>query len=106
MLLFYGNELSHWLVENLTTRITRKRGLDGWARHHNGNVGRVFWRSLLGHTWLSIGLEIRRMVRGFIGILKLRLGSVNLKKMASEVSFIRNFRANHLGRNLRLGAEA
>ena len=105
-LLFYGNQLSHRLVKNLTTWATRKHCIDRWTRHHNWNISRAFWRSLLRNAWLSICLEVRSMVRRFVGILEFGFGSINLKGMTSEVSFIRNFRANHLGSDLRPGAEA
>ena len=106
MLLFNGNELHHWLVENLTTQTTRKRGVDRRTRHHDWNISRAFWRSLLRHAWLGVRLKVQRMIQRFIGILELGLGSVNLKRMMPEVSFIRNFRANHLGSDLHPGAEA
>ena len=106
MFLFYGNQLSHWLVKNLATRTTRKRGVDRRTRDHDWHIGRTLWCGLLRHAWLSICLEVRCMVRRFVSILEFRLGSVNLKGMMSEVSFIRNFRANHLGSNLCPGAEA
>ena len=106
MLLFYGNELGHWLVEDLATRTTGESGINRRSRHHNWDVGRALRCGLLGNTWLGIRLEVRRMIRRFIGVLKLGLGSVNLEKMTSEISSIRNSRANHLGSNLRPGAEA
>ena len=43
----------------------------------------MLWSSLLRYTWFGIGLEIRRMVRGLIGILELGLGLVNLEGMMS-----------------------
>ena len=61
---------------------------------------------LFRHAWFSISLEVRRMVRRLVGVLKLGFGSIDLKRMTSEISFTRNFRANHLGSNLRPGAEA
>ena len=46
------------------------------------------------------------MIRRFVGILKLRLSSINLKGMMSVFLQTRKIRANHLGSNLRPGAEA
>ena len=106
MLLLYGNQLGHWLVKDLAAWTARKRGINRQTRHHNWNVGRALRGGLLRNAWLSIGLEVRRVIRRFIGVLQLRLGPVNLKRTTSEISFIRNFRANHLGSNLRPGAEA
>ena len=105
-LLFYGNKLGHWLVENLATRTTRECGINRRTRHHNWNIGRTLWRGLLRNARLSIRFKVRCVIRRFIGILKLGFGSIDLKRMTSEISFTRNFRANHLGSNLRPGAEA
>ena len=80
----YGNQLGHWLVQNLTTRTTWERGIDGRTQNHNWNIGRMLQRSLLRHTRLSICFEVRRMIRRFIGILELGLGSINLGRMTSE----------------------
>ena len=106
MFLFYGDKLGYWLVKNLATRTTRKRGINRRTRNHDWDVGKVLWRGLLRHTRLSICLEVRCMIRRLIGILEFGFGLVNLKRMTSEISSIRNFRANHLGSNFRLGAEA
>ena len=106
MLLFYRHQLSHRLVKNLTAWTARKRGIDRRSWDHNRNVGRLLWRGLFRDAQLGISLEVRRMVRRLIGVLKLGFGSVNLERMTSEISPIRNFRANHLGSNLRPGAEA
>ena len=106
MLLFYRNQLGHWLVKDLAAWATRKHGVDRRTWNHDRHVGRTLRRGLLGHTQLSVCLKIRHMVRGLIGVLKFGLGPINLERMTSEISSTRNFRANHLGSNLCLGAEA
>ena len=106
MFLLYGNQLGNQFVKDLAAQAARKRSIDRQTWNYYRNIGRAFRRGLIRNIWLGIGLKVRRMVRRFVGVLQLRLGSVNLKKMASEISFIRNFRANHLGSNLRAGAEA
>ena len=106
MFLFNGNQLSHRLVKNLATRTTRERGINRRSWHHNWDVGRALRRSLLRNAQLGIRLKVRGMIRRLVGILEFGLGPVDLERMASEVSSSRNFRANHLGSNLRLGAEA
>ena len=106
MLLLYGNQFGHRLVQDFTTWATREGGIHRRSRNHDWNIGGMLQRGLLRHTWLGIGLEVGCMIRRFVGVLQLGFGSVNLERTASEISFIRNFRANHLGSNLRLGAEA
>ena len=106
MFLFYRNKLSHWLVKDLATWTTRKRGVDGWSRNHNWDISRTFQHGLLRHAWLSICFKVRRMIQRFIGVLKLGFGSINLGRMTSVFLQLRKFRANHLGSNLCLGAEA
>ena len=106
MFLFYGNQLGHRLVKDLAPWTTREHGIYKRRRDHNRHVSGTLWRGLLRHTWFGVRLEVRRMIRGFIGILQLGFGSVNLERTTSETSSIRNFRANHLGSNLRPGAEA
>ena len=58
MFLFYGNKFCYWLIKNLATRTTRKRGVNWRSRNHNRNVGWMFRSSLLGNTWLGIGLKV------------------------------------------------
>ena len=106
VILFDGNKFGHWLVKNLATWTTRECRINGGTRDHNRDVGRTLRHGLFRHAWLSIRLKVRRMVQRLISVLELRLGSIDLERMMSEFSFIRNFRANHLGSNLRLGAEA
>ena len=83
MFLFYEDEFGHWLVKNLATWTTREHGIDRWTRNHNRDVGRALWPGLLRHAWLSICFKVRRMIRRFIGVLKLGLGSVDLGRMTS-----------------------
>ena len=106
MFLFYGNQFGNRLIKNLATGTTREGGINRRSGNHNRNVGRTLQLGLLGNARLGIRFEVRRMIRRFVGVLKLRFGSVNLERMTSEISSIRNFRANHLGGNLRSGAEA
>ena len=106
MILFNRNEHGNWLIKDLTTRTTWERGIDRRSRNQNWNIGRALWRGLLRHTWLSIHLEVRQMIQRIIGVLKLGLGSINLGRMTSDFLQLRKFRANHLGSNLRPGAEA
>ena len=47
------------------------------------NVHWTLWSTLLRNAWLGIGLEIRCVVQRLIGILELRLSSVNLEGMTS-----------------------
>ena len=105
MLLFYRNEFSYRFIENLTTWATREGGVYRRSGNHNGNVGRTLRHGLFRHARLSVCLEVRRMVRRLVSVFKLGFGPVNLERTVSEVSFIRNFRANHLGSDLRPGAE-
>ena len=84
MILLYGNQLGHWLVQNLTTWTTRKRAINGRARNHNWNISRTLWRGLLRHARLSICFKVRCMIRRFISILKPGLGLINLGRMMSE----------------------
>ena len=106
MFFFYGNQLGHRLVQNLPPWTTRERGVYRRTGNHNRDICRALRRGLFRHARFGVSLEVRRMVRRLIGVLQLGLGSINLKGTVSEVSFIRNFRANHLGGNLRPGAEA
>ena len=106
MILFDRNKFSHWLVKDLATWTTRERGVNGWSWNNNGNVCWAFWCSLFRNAQLSIGFKVRRMIRRFIGVLKLGLGSINLERMTSDFLQLRKFRANHLGSNFRPGAEA
>ena len=106
MFLFYGNQLGNRLVKNLAAWTARKRGVNGLTRNHDWNIGRAFWRGLLGNSWLGIRFEVRCIIRRFVSVLKLGFGLVNLEGVTSEISSIRNFRANHLGSNLHPGAEA
>ena len=69
MLLFYGNQLGHWLVKNLTSWTTRKGGIYRRCGNHDRNIGRTLRRGLLGNAWLSISLKVRSMVRRLISIL-------------------------------------
>ena len=80
MLLFYGDKLGHGLVQNFATRTTRERSIDRRTWHHDWNIGRAFWHGLLRHARLGIGFKVQRMIRRFIGILKLGLGPINLKQ--------------------------
>ena len=86
MLLLYGNQLAHWLVKDLTARTARKRGVDRWTQDHNRHIGGALRCGLFRNAWLSISLEVRRMVRGLVGIFELGFGSVDLKR-----DDIRNF---------------
>ena len=79
MFLLYGNQLGHQLVKDLTPWTTRKGGVYGRSRNHNRHVGRTLWHGLFRYARLSIGLKVRRMIRGFIGVLELGFGSVDLK---------------------------
>ena len=106
MILLDRNKLGHWFVKNLTTWTTRKCGINGWTWNHDWHIGRALWCALFRNARLSIRFEVRRMIRRFIDIIKLGLGSINLERMTSETSSTRNFRANHLGSSLRPGAEA
>ena len=106
MLFFDQNEFSYRFIENLATGTTRKGGVYGRSWNHNRHVGRALRLGLLRHVQLSICLEVRGVIRRFIGILEFGLGPINLERTASEISLIRNFRANHLGSNLCPGAEA
>ena len=83
MLLFYENKLSHWLIQDLATWAAREHSINWWSWNDNWNICWTFRCSLLRSTWLGICLKVRRMVRRFVGILKLRLGSINLKRMTS-----------------------
>ena len=83
MLLLDRNKLGHWLVKNLTTWATWKRGVYGRSWNHNWDISRALRRGLLRHAWLGIGFKVRRMVRRLIGILKLRLSSINLGRITS-----------------------
>ena len=105
MILLNGNKLSHRLVQDLTARTTRERGVNRQSRNDDWNVSWVFRGSLLRRTWLGISFKVQRMVQRLIGILELGLSSVNLKGDLS-LSLIRKSRATHLGGNLCLGAEA
>ena len=106
MILLYGNEFSHWLVQNLAAWTTRKCGINRGSRNHNWNIRQMLWSSLFGHAQLSVSFEVRRVVQSLIGVLELRLGSVNLKRNDISLSLTRKIRANHLGSDLHLGAEA
>ena len=106
MILLDGDKLSHQLIKNLAAWTTRERGVNRRTRNHNRDIGRMLQRSLLWHAWLGVSLKVRCVIRRIVGVLKFGFGSVNLKRMMLEISSIRNFRANHLGSNLRLGAEA
>ena len=106
MLLFYGNQLGHRLVKDLAPWTTREGGVYRRSWNHDRHVSRTLWHGLLRNARLGIRLKVRCMIQGFIGVFELRFGSVNLEKMTSEISSIRNFRANHLGSNLHPGAEA
>ena len=46
------------------------------------------------------------MVQRLIGVLNLRFSSINLRRNDISLSSIRKIRANHLGSDLRPGAEA
>ena len=105
MLLFNWNQCSHWLIENLAPWATWEGCVDQRGRYHDGNIRWVFRSSLLRNARLSICLEVWSMVWWLIGILELRLSSIDLKGDIS-LSLIRKIRANHLGSNLHLGAEA
>ena len=62
MFLFDGNQFSHWLIENFAVWAARKGGVDWRSWDYNGNVCWTFRGGLLGYTWLSISLEIRRVI--------------------------------------------
>ena len=106
MIFLYRNELCHWLIKDLATWTTWKRRINRWCWNHDRNICWMLWSSLLGYTWLSISLEIRRMVRRLISILKLGLSSVNLEGMTSVFLQLRKIRANHLGSNFHPGTKA
>ena len=86
MLFLYGDQLSYWLVEDLTTWTTWEHGVDGRTWNHNRDICGTLGCGLLRNARLSISLEVRRMIQRFIGVLELGLGSVNLKRMTSEIS--------------------
>ena len=106
MLLFNGNQFRHWLIKNLTTRATREGSIDWWCWNHDRNIRWMFQSGLLRNTQFSISLEVQRMIRRLLGILKLGLRSINLERNDISLSSIRKIRANHLGSNLCLGAKA
>ena len=83
MFFLYRNKLCHWFIKDLATWTTRKCGINWRCWNHNRNVYWTLWSTLLRNAWLGIGLEIRRVVQRLIGILKLRLSSVNLEGMTS-----------------------
>ena len=98
MLLLYGNQLGYRLVQDLAPWATRKGGIDRRSRHHDWDIGRMLRRGLLRHARLGISFKVRRMVRRLIGVLKLGLGSVNLKRMTSEISSIKKFQGQPPGK--------
>ena len=83
MILFNGDKLCHWFVQSLATRTTGKSCIDWWCWNHNGNICWTLQGSLLGYTWISISLEVQRMIRRLIGILEFGLGLINLKGAVS-----------------------
>ena len=84
MFLFYGNKFGHWLVKDLAAWTTGKCGIDRWSWNYDWNISRALWHGLFRHARLSICFKVRRMIRRFIGVLKLGLGSINLGRMTSE----------------------
>ena len=98
MLLFYGNQFGHRLVQDLTTWATWERGVDRRTWNHNRNIGGALWRCLLGNAWLGIRFEVRRVVRRLISIFELGFGSVNLKRMTSEISSSKKFQGQPPGK--------
>ena len=73
----------HWLVKDLTTRTTWECGINGWSWNNDWNICWAFWRSLLRDAWLSISFKVRHVIQRFIGVFKLRFGSINLGRMTS-----------------------
>ena len=98
MLLFYGNQLGHWLIKDLAPWATRKGGIHRRSRDNNRHIGGALWCGLFGHARLGISLEVQRMVRRLISVLKLGLGSVNLKRMTSEISSTKKFQSQPPGK--------
>ena len=86
MVLLDRDKLGHRLIKNLTTGTTRECGINRRTWNHNRNIGSLLWCGLSRHARFGIRLKVRRMIRRFIGVLKLRFGSVNLEK-----EDIRNF---------------
>ena len=84
MILLYGDKFGHWLIKDLATWTTRERGIDRQTWNHDWNIGRTLRRGLFRHARLSICFKVQRMIRRFIGVLKLGLGSINLGRMTSE----------------------
>ena len=106
MFLFDRNQFGHRLVKYLVTWTTWKRGIDWRSWNNNWNICWTFQSSLIGNTWLGIGFKVRRMVRRLISVLKLGFSLINLRRNDISLSSIRKIRANHLGSDLRPGAEA
>ena len=98
MFLLYGNQLGNRIVKNLTAWAARKRSVNRWSWHHDGNVGRALWRGLFGNTWLGVCFKIQGMVRRLVSVLEFGLGPVNLERTASEISFIKKFQSQPPGK--------
>ena len=83
MFLFYGNEFCYWLIKDFAAWTIRKHGINLRSWDHDWNVCWTLWSSLLRHTRLGISLEVWRVVWRLISVLKLGLGSVDLRGMMS-----------------------
>ena len=83
MFFLYGNKFHHQFVKDFATWATQECGINWRCWNHDRNISWTFWGGLFRDTWLSVGLEVQGMIRGFIGILELRFGSVNLVGMTS-----------------------
>ena len=83
MILFDRDWLSHQFVEHFAARTRWEGGINQWYRNHDRNIHWTFWSGLLWNTWLGISLEVQRMVRRLISVLRLRLSSINLAGMTS-----------------------
>ena len=83
MILFDRDWLSHQFIEHFAARTRWEGGINQWCRNHDRNIHWMFWSGLLWNTWLGISLEVQRMVRRLISVLRLRLSSINLGGMMS-----------------------
>ena len=83
MILLDRNQFSHQFVKYLATWTTGKCGVNRWSWNNNQNICGAFRCGLLRHPWFGISFEVQRVVRRVIGILKLRLGLVDLEGIMS-----------------------